>query len=92
MSDLLLFAFYELVHHHLPEAPHPASAEELGNFVGIADDCGDELTFLVLTKKGSIIPRSVLEARVRAALEKHDSTCQVGQQATTAMSPEITIS
>ena len=30
--------------------------------MGVADDCCDDLTFLVLTKKGTIIPRSVLRS------------------------------
>ena len=62
ISDLLQFKFYEQVYYHVPGASYPTSGEELGNFVGIADDVGDELTFLVLTKEGKVIPRSVMRS------------------------------
>ena len=50
ISDLLQFTFNESVYYHTPGAAYPASGEELGNFVGVADSSGDELTFLVFSK------------------------------------------
>ena len=65
ISDLLQFTFNEEVYYHTPGASYPASGEELGNFVGVADASGDELTFLVLSKNNQIMTRSVLRSAER---------------------------
>ena len=64
---MLQFSFNESVYYHIPGASYPASGEELGNFVGVADSSGDELTFLVLTKNNQILTRSVLRSAERTS-------------------------
>ena len=72
ISDLLQFTFNEKVYYHTPGASYPASGEELGNFVGIADSAGDELTILVLSKDNQILTRSVLRSPERT--DTHNGT------------------
>ena len=64
ISSLLQFAFYEPVYYYDPDTPFPDSKEKIGHFIGIAENCGDALTFWILTGKRTVLARSV----VRSAL------------------------
>jgi len=68
ISALLLFHFWQpVVFEHYGEKFPKGSSQRLGRFVGIAEDCGDELTFLVLDDATNfVVPRS----NVRAATDK----------------------
>jgi hypothetical protein len=50
LSPLLMHSFYDKVYYLDAEVPFPQSKEKLGRFVGIAENTGDALTFLVYTK------------------------------------------
>ena len=62
ISALLQYTFYQPVYFKEPDTNFPSeSPERKGYWVGIAEHCGDALTYLVLTDKTSkIIPRSGL--------------------------------
>ena len=61
VSVLLVFYWYQRVYYYMPDAKFPKSKERLGRIVGIAENVGDALTFLVLTDDtNQVIARSVL--------------------------------
>jgi len=64
ISALLQFSFYEPIYYLDEDASFPETAEKLGHFLGVAEMCGDSLTFWILTSNRSVIARSV----VRSAL------------------------
>ena len=64
LSALLQFSFYEPVYYFDEEASYPETKEKFGHFLGIAENCGDVLTFWVLKPNRQVIARSV----VRSAL------------------------
>ena len=61
LSVLLQYSFYEEVLYLDHDTKYPESKEKPGYFVGIAENCGDALTYLILTKDtNQIICRSVV--------------------------------
>jgi hypothetical protein len=51
ISALLQFHFYEKVYYHVEDKHFPSeSTEKLGYWVGIAENCGDALTWKILTE------------------------------------------
>jgi hypothetical protein len=61
VSSLLCFTFYQPVLYLDHESSFPSSREKLGHFVGISQNVGDALTFMVLTSDTQqIIHRSVV--------------------------------
>ena len=69
ISVLLCFYWYQPVIYLEFESSFPKSKERLGRFVGISENCGDALTFRILTDETKeIISRSV----VRPADDKQD--------------------
>ncbi|MEL6802173.1 MAG: hypothetical protein AAFO91_00130, partial [Bacteroidota bacterium] len=61
VSALLAFYWFQRVFYYAPDSKFPASKERLGRVVGIAENVGDALTFLVLTDDtNKVIARSVL--------------------------------
>jgi hypothetical protein len=61
ISPLLQFAFYEQVYFKTPGS-FPDVNEELGWFVGIAENIGDALTFWVLTASNQVLARSLVRS------------------------------
>ena len=58
---LLAFYWFQRVFYYTPDAKFPKSKERAGRLVGIAENVGDALTFLVLTDDtNQVIARSVL--------------------------------
>ena len=50
ISPLLYFRFYEPVYYHVDDAPFPSgSKEKRGRWVGISENVGNYMTFLILT-------------------------------------------
>jgi len=68
ISALVQFRFYEPVYFKDKGKHYPSSSDErAGYWVGIADNCGDALTYLILTKDTlKVVPRSA----VRSGLDK----------------------
>ena len=61
ISRLLIFVWYEPVLYHVHEMSFPKSKEKYGYFVGISENVGDALTFLIMTNDtGNIISKSVV--------------------------------
>ena len=62
ISALLQFHFYQPVYYRLPQQSFPSESEELlGYWVGVAENCGDALTYNILTADTlKIIPRSLV--------------------------------
>ena len=63
ISNLLQFYFYQPVLYyekHSPESSFLGSKERLGRWVGVAEHCGDALTYKVLTTDNIVIHRSVM--------------------------------
>ena len=68
ISPFLQFSFYEPVYYHAYTDHFPSeSNEQQGWWVGIATHVGDALTYKVLTKKNTIIYRSVLRSAITPA-------------------------
>ena len=66
ISSLLVFVWYEPVLYHVHEMSFPKSKEKSGYFVGIAENVGDALTFLIMTNDtGNIISRSVVRSKCK---------------------------
>ena len=50
ISSLLLYKFYQRVYYYVDaEVPFPDSREKPARFVGIAENIGDAMTFLLIT-------------------------------------------
>ena len=81
ISALLQFSFWENVYYYDPDATSfPTTKENVGHFLGISKNCGDALTFYVLTSNKQIISRSVLRTaednstkNLRAELNSYNS-------------------
>ena len=66
ISVLLHFRFWEPVYYAKYDAKFPSdSTEELGRFVGIAENVGNAMTFKILTKESKIIHRSVVRSATK---------------------------
>ena len=75
ISALIQFHFFEPVYYLMPTQDFPSESEEkLGYWVGIAENCGDALTYQILTEDTlKIIPRSV----VRSASKPQDANLRL---------------
>lgn len=62
ISALLHHYFYQPVFYLDKSASFPESKERLGWWVGVAENCGDALTYKVLTTDFNVITRSVVRA------------------------------
>ena len=72
ISSFLIFVWYEPVLYHVHEISFPKSKEKSVYFVGIAENVGDALTFLIIKNDtGNIISRSV----VRSKCEEFPNLC-----------------
>jgi hypothetical protein len=61
LSPLLIHSFFDKVYYLDAEVPFPQSKEKLGRFVGIAENTGDALTFLIYIEgTEQVIARSVI--------------------------------
>ena len=61
LSSLLQFYFYQPIFYLDTNGPSfPTSKELFGHWVGIADNVGDALTYLILTPNNKVIARSTL--------------------------------
>ena len=64
ISSLLIFVWYEPVLYNVHEILFPKSKEKYGYFIGIADNVGDALTFLIMKNDtGNVISRSVVRSK-----------------------------
>ena len=64
ISRLLIFVWYEPVLYHVHEMSFPKSKEKSVYFVGIEDNVGDSLTFLIMTNYTvNFISRSVVRSK-----------------------------
>jgi hypothetical protein len=73
ISAYMQFTFYELVYYPEPKETFPSTREKVGRFIGVSQHIGDSLTFEILTKKGTIVHRSVVrpaEGRLNRTLHK----------------------
>ena len=62
ISALLQYAFYEPIYYHDSETSFPHTREHAGRFLGIAENIGDALTYVVLDSANNILIRSVLRS------------------------------
>ena len=64
ISSLLIFVWYEPVLYHVHEMSFPKSKEKSGYFVGISENVGYALTFLIMKNDtGTVISRSVVRSK-----------------------------
>ena len=66
ISAFVLFHFWEKIYYHAPDNSFPDSKELPGYFLGVANNVGDALTFIILSEDGKRLHRSV----IRSALGK----------------------
>ena len=61
ISAIMHHTFYDKVYYLENETSFPESKERLGRFVGIAENCGDALTYLIYDEEtNKVIARSVI--------------------------------
>ena len=88
ISNLLQFYFYQPVFYLDTNKPSfPQSKELFGHWVGIADNIGDALTYLILTPNNQIIARSTL---CPAYHPEHQNLCQAEGEDLKAYRPSPT--
>ena len=68
ISALMHFAFYKPVYYYNDGTSYPDTKECIGHFLGVAESCGDKLTFWILTTNRTVIAQSV----VCSALQKNE--------------------
>ena len=52
-----LFQWYDYVYYHSPDASFPYQKREMGRLLGVADNCTDELAFVILPLSGNLLIR-----------------------------------
>ena len=57
ISPMALFDFYQPVYYYTPSHDFPHERKCIGRWLGLADDCIDDMAFNVLTEKGRVIVR-----------------------------------
>ena len=68
ISAFLAYRWWEPVYYYDDSGEFPATREKLGRWVGVSDDCGDVLTYWILTNDTEqVIARSV----IRTALDEN---------------------
>jgi hypothetical protein len=60
VSAYMDFTFFEPIYYYDHTEKFPSSKEQLGRWLGPARNCGDALTFYVLTDSETIITRSTI--------------------------------
>ena len=60
ISAFMQFTFWEKVLYYSHGESFPDTTEKVGRFLGVSENCGDALTFYILTKDEQIISRSVV--------------------------------
>ena len=62
ITPYALFDWYDPIYFHQPVAGYPHQKRELGRVIGVADNCTDELAYVVLTKTGRVQVRKSIWA------------------------------
>ena len=52
ITPYIMFDWYDFVRFHQPVAGYPHQKWEIGRIIGVADNCTDELSYMVLPKSG----------------------------------------
>ena len=52
ITPYILFNWYDDVYFHMPTADFPHEKRVLGKLIGVADNCSDELAYVVITSSG----------------------------------------
>ena len=60
VSAFMQFTFYDPIYYYDESESFPSSKEQLGYWLGPASNCGDALTYWILTEKNTIIARSTV--------------------------------
>ena len=50
-----LFQWYNYVYYHSPDASFPYQKQEMGCLLGVANNCTDELTFVILPLSSNLL-------------------------------------
>ena len=59
-----MYPFYEKVFYLDMEQKYPRTKESVGHFLGVTDNIGDALTFVVLAQNKQILVRSIIRSAV----------------------------
>jgi len=57
ITTYTLFDWYDPVYFHMPVATYPYQKKSVGRLLGVADNCTDELAYIVLPKSGRPVVR-----------------------------------
>ena len=57
ISSLAMFDFYEVVYYLMPVTEYPFEKKLIGRWLGLADNCTDDMAYVILTESGSTIIR-----------------------------------
>jgi hypothetical protein len=64
ISNILQHQFFDRILYLAPDAVFPSTKENLGRFLGFAENTGDALTYIILTDEGEVLHRSVIRTAV----------------------------
>jgi hypothetical protein len=53
----VMFNWYQPVFYYTPTVDHPHHKKSIGRWIGVAEDCTDEMSYLILAKSGRIVVR-----------------------------------
>ena len=57
ITPYAMFDWYDPVYYHQPVEGYPHQKRQLGRIIGVADNCTDELAYIVLPRTGRIVVR-----------------------------------
>ena len=57
ISPLAMFQFYQPVYYRMPMAQFPFEKRLIGRWLGLADDCTDDMAYEILTQEGNHVTR-----------------------------------
>ena len=60
ISPFIHHKFYDPIYYYDPDEKFPSTKEQLGKWLGPADNTGDAMTYHILTKQNTIITRSTI--------------------------------
>ena len=71
VSAYLDFTFYDPIYYYDEEEKFPSSKEQLGHWLGPTINCGDAMTYYILTANNQVIARSTVRPANDPATQNH---------------------
>jgi hypothetical protein len=92
ISAYMHFTFYDPVYYYDEHEKFPSSKEQLGYWLGPTSNCGDALTYWILTEDNTIVARSTVRPASDSSTLNHRRSppfwCEGGSAPPTILSPD----